>query len=294
MTEMTDAPFTVGVEVEYNGSHECPGCYGDGEVDCYECDGSGRQPCSACDGEGTTECCECGSDKECSDCDGSGYEDCHVCYGNGSYECEECYGGSNDAAAPSGWEVKPEHCGTEFISPPTRSVARLMADLRELALNNAGQGVSDCGFHIHLSINPLDRDAVDPYLFFEKWQAEKHERIYPLVPKGIDARHGTQWCAPIADGTSFADWQASYARYQELNPCSASAHGTLEIRLGGASENGDEMCAFLAAVVEMANECRYRNPHPAQRSLLLRHLTPASSPLHDYLRTAEWRLSRTR
>lgn len=277
-------PFTFGCEVEYNGSDECSQCYGEGSTECFHCYGDGRFTCPHCGGCGelysvsddgvevADPCPVCDSDGslDCSDCDSSGYVTCEYCGG-------DC---SDDRPVPRGWDVKGEHCGTEFVSPPMSDPVRMFRDLRNLASANAGYGTDDCGFHIHLSVNPLDSDAVDPVSFFRRWQTEKYDRIYPHVPKGVHERHDTQWCQLISDIT-FSEWQQSFGRYQELNPLAVTAHGTLEVRLGGSSEDGDELVRFLTAVLELANECRYEASSSVNdRLAYLRVHTPTNSPLH--------------
>lgn len=267
-------PFTFGMEVEYNGG-SCDCCEGRGEVYCHECDGDGE-----------VECGHCGHTAECTEC-----------YGNGEMECPECDGegsGASTSYAPQGWDVKPEHCGTEYVSPPMRDVPQAMAQLRRLASNYSSFEVDNCGFHIHLSIKPTDPVAVDPVRFFQKWQELKEQRIYPLVPKGVTERHHTQWCMLVGEHTTFQDWQRSFQRYQEINPVSVSAHGTLEVRLGGSSADGEELCRFLEAVLELANECRYRNADPMARVRYLQGWAPSDSPLGQYAAGIHRRIVRQR
>jgi hypothetical protein len=175
-----------------------------------------------------------------------------------------------------------------------RDVSQAMAQLQRLATNYTSYEVGDCGFHIHLSINPNDPVAVDTVRFFQKWQEVKEQRIYPLVPKGVTERHHTQWCMLVGESTTFEDWQRSLQRYQEINPMSVSAHGTLEVRLGGSSADGNELCAFLEAVLELANECRYISADPMARARYLEAWAPVRTPLGDYARNIKRRIIRQR
>ena len=286
-------PFTFGVEVEYNGGY-CECCGGEGRQECYECHGYGRVDCDDCNGSGECECDSCGGASECDTCCGGGRLECSECDGAGDYECDECWGGSVEGNAPRGWEVKPEHCGTEFVSPPMQDVDRMVNDLRSLAEANRGSGVSDCGFHIHLCVNPLDPDAVDPVRFFTAWQRRKQDAIYPLVPKGAGARHSTQWCALLQPDLSFDAWVESMQRYYEVNAQAMLAHNTIEVRLGGASEDADELVAFLKAVLALAYESRYRSSNPAMRLAVLDgHFRRNHSPFRHWVNNLK-RLHRSR
>lgn len=267
------SPFQFGVEIEFNGGH-CSSCDGDGEYYCPECEGGGTESCNECGGSGeVTEVDSDGSEltQDCDECSGSGSISCYECAGYGYTDCYECGGSPSHehVRLPTGWDSEGEHCGTEFRSSPTRNVTQMLADVRSVALQNDGMGVEDCGLHIHIEVNPLAPGAVDPIKFFYKWQEVKEERLYPLVPKGIEERHSTQWCQEVGAPT-FDRWTSNYGRYHEVNPQAMSHHGTIEIRLGGASEDPEEMGRWIVACLEVASECLYDSEDPEERIAYLK------------------------
>jgi len=206
-------------------------------------------------------------------------------FGDGECECDGCYDGEScdypDRSAVSesrvtalfpnsGWRLKGEHTGCEITSRPTTDLAELVDTFTAVERLIGSAGHRDCGLHVHLNCTPSMGPAMNPFRFFRLWQRHKDEFLYPFVPGvGVDDRHRGEWSAKT-EAPSIRRWLGA-GRYTEINPSALNAHGTVEVRLGGAT---DDMAAFedwLRRLATLAGLAAYR-PDETPRTASVRYV----------------------
>lgn len=164
-------------------------------------------------------------------------------------------------------EVKPEHCGTEFVSQPRRGadLERVILEMVD-ALSSAGfDNDQDCGTHFHVDLTGTSRD--------ESWKAYVTLLHVEEIFAGLSGRTDrtmAQWCAPFAGASRYTLSELTArivgevyptegirsaipgTRYLAVNPHSYDIRQTIEIRALAGNVQTREECWRLVGAIAVA------------------------------------------
>jgi len=175
-----------------------------------------------------------------------------------------------------GWVVKPEHCGTEIVSPILRGSRGILECRRNIisilaSLYSAGfkeVGMNDCGLHVHVGIdNTFTLGNLKRLLILVTRFENAIFHIMAERRKGNNFSHPLRLSEEeILKATTFKSLEekqnARHGRYYGCNIVAFRKHGTIEFRYSASTISWPVIYSLISLYVRMVYFAKGKDPIP--------------------------------